>query len=110
MIRKARPGELLWCAEGGAVKQVEVVGQVHQIRACCSGDEISIKYPNDDVMNPWYCWNGYLFRSRKAALRQAHRQLQNQLSDRIADMELARIDIQEIKRSIQQLEEELQKA
>lgn len=102
MISKAKSGELLWCAEGGDVKQVEVTRKQDGVT------KTRIKYPNDDVMNPRYCWNGYLHKSRKAALRQAHSQLQNQLADRIADVDQARRDIQELKRSIQQLEEELQ--
>ena len=104
MIKRAKPGDIIWCAEGGAVKQVEVARRQDAVT------KIRIKYPYDDIMHPWYCWNGYLFRSRKAALNQAHRQLQNQLSDRIADLAETKRDIQEIKQSIQQLEEELQEA
>lgn len=104
MIKRVKPGELLWCAEGGAVKQVEVAEQMYR----CS-NETGIKYPNDDVMQPWRVWDGYLFRSRKAAIKLAIKQAQKQLAADTADLVFLKEEIKRLQQQQQhQLESELE--
>ena len=73
---KYKPGTLIWCVECGDIKQVEVAEMQQGF-----DNETRIKYPNDDVMQPWYCWNGYLFKSRTRAVRMAIVQLYEKLAD-----------------------------
>lgn len=81
MKKNFSPGELIWCAEGGDVKQVEVTRKQDDVT------KTWIKYPNDNVMNPWYCWDGYLFKTHKAAVRQAIKQMQERIQANNAQIE-----------------------
>ena len=102
-MKTFKPGELIWCAEGGAVKQVEVVEQLYR----CS-NETGIKYPNDDVMQPWYCWNGYLFKTRKAAVRLACKQLQDQIDLNRAQIKELQKDVEKLESDLEQLQDSLE--
>ena len=97
-----KPGMLLWCAEGGAVIQVEVT--------TFQRDDLTatrIKHPNDDVMRPWRCWDGYLFKSRKAAVRKAVKQLQEQIDNNNIMIEDLKNDNKNLENDIKQLQQEL---
>ena len=104
MIKKVKPGELIWCAEGGDVKRVEVT----LFQRDDFPNKTRIKYPNDNVTNPWYCWNGYLFKTKKAAIKAAIRQTQLQMVEETVSIVLAKQHLSELEQQEKQLKSELE--
>lgn len=102
MKKNFSPGELIWCAEGGYVKQVEITTfQRHDLTGT------RIKYPNDDVMRPWRCWDGYLFKTRKAAVRQAIKQMQERIQANNSRIEELKQENKELENDIRQCQQEI---
>ena len=64
-----KPGEILWYAHNGAtVKPLEVADNKCEPRTT---DLIYVRTPGNLEKPPWHCWEGWLFRDRKEAYKQA---------------------------------------
>ena len=97
-----KPGDIVWCTEGGDVKQVEVTTfQRDDLTATL------VKLPNDDVICPWRCWDGFLFKKRKEALKAACKQLKESIKDEKEDIQDIRDDIKRQQAQLQVLQGEL---
>ena len=102
MKKNFSPGELIWCAEDGDVKQVEVT--------TFQRDDLTatrVKYPNDDVRRPWRCWDVYLFKSREEAIRQAIKQMQERIQANNSRIEELRQENKELENDIRQWQQEV---
>ena len=97
MKKRPKFGTLLWCAEGGDVKQVEVtIFQRDDLTAT------RVKYPNDDVTRPWRCLNVYLFKTKKAAQRMACKQIREQIEANKRQIESLHKENYELKKQLDQ--------
>ena len=100
MKKRPEEGTLLWKAEGGDVTQVEVAPMQQ------GWTKTRVKYPNDDVMAPWYVWNGYLFKTKKAAQRLACKQIREQIESNKRQIESLQKENYELKQQLNQYDVE----
>ncbi len=102
MKKNVKSGQLIWWAEAGDVKQVEVAA----FQRDDFPDKTRIKYPNDNVTNPWCCRDSYLFKTRKAAVRRAIKQLHERIQSNNYRIEVLKQEHKELEKDLQQLQQE----
>jgi len=68
-------------------------------------DEVCVRYPNDNIVLPWYCWLGYLFEKKEDAVKLAIEQLTQRMDNNNWLIQDTRSENRELKRQIQQYEE-----
>ena len=101
-----RPGTLVWCAECGDIKQLEVVPESYARCSCkrFQGD-VCVRYPHDDVMVPWHCNIEFMFESKEDAVKLAIEQLTRMIDSNNFEIKDLRRKNKELKQQIQQYEE-----
>lgn len=101
MKKNLKPGQFIWCAEGTDVKQVEIT--------TFQRDDLTatrVKLPNDNITRPWRCWDGYLFKTRKAAVRQAIKQMQERIQANNSRIDEIKQENKELENDIRRLQQE----
>jgi len=105
MLTRPKPGTIVWCAECGVVKRLEVVSERSaKGRNKQFHDEVCVRYPNDDVVLPWYCWLGFLSENEIDAVKLAIEQLMHMIASNDQEIKDLRKDNKELRRQIAQFE------